>query len=140
MRAIGLALSASLLFPALLVARESDGDLRVTKAVMARTMEEREPTGEATAFPRDVGQIVCFTRLDAPADTVIYHVWRHGETLHAKVQLSVGEGSWRTWSRKRIHPSWTGEWTVDIEDETGKVLETLRFTIGGAEETRNAPE
>lgn len=140
MRAIGLALSASILLPALLVAQEAGKDLSVKKAVMARTMEEREPAGEATAFPRDVGQIVCFTRLDAPADTVIYHVWRHGETLHAKVQLSVGAGSWRTWSRKRIHPSWTGDWTVDIEDETGEVLETLRFTIGGVEETRSASE
>lgn len=134
-----LVLSMSLLIPALLPAQESGKgvQLQLTKAVMARSVDQREPSGEATAFPRDVGQVVCFTQVDAPADTVLYHVWRHGTTLHAKVQLSVQQGSWRTWSRKRIHPSWTGDWTVDIEDESGKVLKTLSFTIGGTEGNQN---
>lgn len=134
-----LVFSASLLLPALLLAQESDkgAQLQITKAVMARSVDQREPSGEATTFPRDVGQVVCFTQVDAPADSVLYHVWRHGTTLHAKVQLAVQQGSWRTWSRKRIHPSWTGEWTVDIEDESGKVLKTLTFTIGGAEGNQN---
>ncbi len=128
MRRTMLAAAALLLVPALPVAQ---AELRLTKAVMARSLDQREPVDEATAFPRDVGQVVCFTQLEGSADTVIYHVWRHGTTLHAKVQLSVRAGSWRTWSRKRIHPSWTGDWTVDIEDEGGKILKTLTFTIGG---------
>jgi len=140
-----LVCSISLLIPALLLAQDSGKGVelqrmetvRLTKAVMARSVDQREPSGEATAFPRDVGQVVCFTQVDAPADSVVYHVWRHGTTLHAKVQLSVQQGSWRTWSRKRIHPSWTGDWTVDIEDDSGKVLKTLGFTIGGTEGSQN---
>ena len=126
---------ASCLLPALVAAREagSTPEIKIDRAVVARTVEGKEPAGEASAFPRDVGQIVCFTQVEAPSDTTLYHVWRHGATLHAKVELSVHSGSFRTWSRKRIHPSWTGDWTVDIEDETGKVLKTVGFTIGAAE-------
>jgi hypothetical protein len=142
MRKAILAVSASLLLPAFLAAQEEGqgAELQLTRAVMARGVEGREPTGEAETFPRDVGQVVCFTQLQAGADTVVYHVWRHGTTLHAKVQLSVGAGSWRTWSRKRIHPSWTGDWTVDIEDEKGVVLKSLAFTIGGTDGAQNAPD
>jgi len=130
MRRTILAVAILLLVPALPAAQ---AELQLTKAVMARGLDQREPVDEATAFPRDVGQVVCFTQLEGGADTVIYHVWRHGTTLHAKVQLSVQAGPWRTWSRKRIHPSWTGDWTVDVEDESGKVLKTLSFTIGSAD-------
>jgi hypothetical protein len=42
----------------------------------------------------------------------------------------VRSPAWRTWSTKQIEPEWTGEWTVRIEDAEGRVLDTLRFTIG----------
>ncbi len=110
---------------------ESPGPIRISSAVIARSVEDREPQGEGTRFPADIGQLVCHTRVEgAQGEAAIYHVWRHGDTLHAKVQLSVRSASWRTWSRKRIHPSWTGPWSVDIEDAEGNVLQSLSFTIG----------
>lgn len=105
--------------------------ITLSHAVMTSAVVDREPVDGATSFPADVGQIVCFTRIASSEETVIYHAWRHGDTLRAKVQLSVGKSSsWRTWSTKRINPSWTGAWTVDVEDADGKVLRTLTFTIG----------
>lgn len=111
------------------------GTITVDRAVIARSVENRKPVGEASHFAADVGKIVCFTKIEgATDDTVIYHVWRHGETLLAKVQLSVRSSLWRTWSKKWINPAMTGTWTVDIEDADGDVLKTLSFTIGEEEE------
>src|SRR5262245_54997749 len=115
MRAFTLTAMASFLLPALVIAQEGGRtqEIQIARAVMARTVEQKELVGEASSFPRDVGQIVCFTQIAAPSDPSLFHVWRHGAALHARVQLSVQAGSFRTWSRKRIHPSWTGDWTVD---------------------------
>lgn len=112
---------------------EREGSLSVAKGVISLRVENREPVGPGDSFEPGVGQLACYTVIEGAADeTVIYHVWRHGDELKAKVQLPVRSASWRTWSTKRILPSWTGDWTVTIEDEQGGVLETLSFSIQSA--------
>lgn len=104
--------------------------LSVEKAVMAQRVENREPVGEATEFPAGVGEIACWSRIaGAQTETYVQHVWIQGDTERARVQLQVKSPSWRTWSTKTIDPSWTGAWTLKIEDADGNVLETLSFTI-----------
>lgn len=108
----------------------SDAGVRLSLAVIASGVEAREPVGQGDRFPADIGQVYCYTRVEgASEETVIYHAWRQGDKLHAKVQLNIRGPSWRTWSSKRILPAWTGDWTVDIEDADGNVLDTLQFTI-----------
>ena len=113
-------------------ASAQESALRVDRAVTARGVEARQPVGEATSFPADVGRVFLFTRITgARGDTVIYHVWRHGPTERARVELPVRSNSWRTWSSKRILPSWSGEWIVEIQDQAGNVLESVSFLIEG---------
>ncbi|MGD8374761.1 MAG: DUF2914 domain-containing protein [Acidobacteriota bacterium] len=134
MRATHLIASSLLLTLAALPATASEGTtLDVEDAAIARGVEEREPVDAGTDFPADVGELFCFTRItggSGDAETSVVHVWRRGEEEVARVRLPVRGASWRTWSRKRVLPSWTGEWTVDVEDTAGNVLETLSFTIG----------
>jgi len=112
-------------------AEAADSQLTIEQAVMARQIEEREPVGETTAFPADVGQVSCYTKvLGATGETYIEHVWLREDVESARVRLPVRSPAWRTWSSKRIRPDWTGKWTVRIEDAEGRVLDTLKFTIG----------
>ncbi len=105
-------------------------DLQVDRAVAARGVESREPVGEASSFPADVGRVFLFSRIvGAQEETAVYHVWRPGPTERAKVRLSVRSNSWRTWSSKQIAPRWTGPWTVEVQDELGNVLESVSFVI-----------
>lgn len=105
-------------------------DIRVDRAAIALYVEDREPVGEDTSFAPDVGQLACFSKIvGAEGDITIYHVWRHGPTERAKVALSVRSSAWRTWSTKRILSGWTGDWTCEVQDEDGNVLETVSFTI-----------
>jgi hypothetical protein len=46
------------------------------------------------------------------------------------VDLEIGGSPWRTWSSKAIPPEWSGDWSVEIRDADGAVLETVGFTIG----------
>jgi hypothetical protein len=116
--------------PALVLGAMAQEGLRVERAAVARSVENREPVGEAASFPADVGSLSCFSKIvGAGEETEIYHVWRHGPTERAKVKLTVRGSSWRTWSTKRILPGWTGAWTVEIQDAQGNVLESVPFTV-----------
>lgn len=103
---------------------------RVEVAVAARAVENREPVGVAETFPADVGKVYCYTKVvGAAAGETITHVWYHGDRKMAEVTLSIGGPSWRTYSSKRILPSWTGRWRVEIVDSSGNVIETVRFAV-----------
>ena len=109
---------------------QGEPGLQVDRAVTARAVESREPVGEASSFPADVGRVFLFTHVTgAQGETAVYHVWRHGPTERAKVRLPVRSNSWRTWSSKQIVPGWTGEWSVEVQDEQGNVLESVAFVV-----------
>ena len=46
----------------------------------------------------------------------------------ARVPFVVYGPRWRVYSTKTLEPSWTGEWTVRVEDESGRVLHTESFS------------
>ena len=97
--------------------------------VIAAGVTDREPVGAATAFPRDVGQVTAWTRVSGAANTVIEHVWRHGD-LEFVVPLNIGGSPWRTWSTKAIPIEWAGDWTVEVRDAAGNTVGTAAFTVG----------
>lgn len=102
----------------------------ITEASIAKTVVDRAPQDTGTAFPADVGQVVCWTRVSGGTGATIHHVWFHGDTQVGDVELQVGGSPWRTWSRKSIPADWTGVWHVDVKDASGAVLKRIDFTVG----------
>ncbi len=120
-------------------AESHGGDLEVQQVVIARGVEDRRPVGEATSFPADVGQLICFTKiLGASEETSVEHIWFHEGTERARVRLTVRSPAWRTWSSKQIQTSWTGDWKVEIRDSAGNLLDKLRFRVEDREGQGNA--
>jgi hypothetical protein len=105
--------------------------LSVPESSVATNVVDRMPTGVATMFPADVERVYAWTRVQgAEGETTVHHVWIHGEVERADLELSIGGSPWRTWSNKAIPPEWAGDWRVEIRDDSGNVLETIRFTVG----------
>jgi DUF2914 family protein len=102
----------------------------VTDAAIAKTVTDRQPQDTGTAFPGDVGQLVCWTKLSGASGTAIHHVWFHGDTQVGDMELQVGGSPWRTWSRKSVPADWTGAWHVEVRDASGTVLKRIDFTVG----------
>ena len=102
----------------------------VMEAVVAKSIVDRAPQDTGAAFPADVGQLICFTRLSGAAGTAVHHVWFHGDTQVADVELQVSGSPWRTWSRKTVPADWTGAWHVEVRDGSGAVLKRIDFTVG----------
>ena len=107
--------------------------LSVADAAVARTVVDRAPQDTGTVFPDSVGSLVFFTKISgapAGAETVVHHVWYHGDTQVADVELHVAGSPWRTWSRKTVPADWTGAWHVELRDASGAVLKRVDFKVG----------
>ena len=107
--------------------------LSLAVGVLARSVVDRVPQDTGTAFPADVGGLVCFTQVEgasADAPATLHHVWFHGDEQVADVELTVRGSPWRTWSRKTVPADWTGAWHVEIRDASGAVLKRIDFTVG----------
>jgi hypothetical protein len=105
--------------------------LQVVDAAIAKSVIDRAPQDTGSAFPADVAQLICWTRIEgASGDTTVHHVWFHGDQQVADVELRVGGSPWRTHSRKTVPADWTGPWHVEVRDASGTVLKRLDFTVG----------
>ena len=107
--------------------------LSVADAAVARTVVDRAPQDTGAVFPDSVGSLVFFTKISgapAGAATVVHHVWYHGDTQVADVELHIAGSPWRTWSRKTVPADWTGAWHVEVRDASGAVLKRVDFTVG----------
>ena len=102
----------------------------VDAAVVAKSVADRVPQDSGTAFPADVGQLVCWTKVSGASGAAIHHVWFHADSQVGDVELQVGGSPWRTWSRKTIPADWTGAWHVEVRDAAGTVLKRVDFTVG----------
>ena len=112
-------------------AASAQGALTVAESSVATNVVDRVPTGVAMTFGADVERVYAWTRIEGAAgETMIHHVWIHGEVERADLELRIGGSPWRTWSNKAIPPEWAGDWRVEVRDGSGNVLETIRFTVG----------
>jgi len=104
--------------------------IQIVRSAICLQVEEREPVDIDSVFPADVGTIFAYTKIDGvTTPTQVTHVWYHGEREMARVQLQVRNNGWRTWSSKKILPSWTGTWTVKILNEDGENVKTMEFQV-----------
>lgn len=103
----------------------------VAEMVFCTSVDERQPTGEASSFGDDVGSVTCFTKITGVEDeTSVTHVWYYADQEMGRVELPVRSAMWRTWSTKTIQSDMTGDWRVDVLSAGGDVLKSASFTVG----------
>jgi len=130
MKALSTLLALVALGAGIAPAQDAEAPVKA-EAVLARSIVDRVPQDTGTTFPADVGELMLWTRVTgAAAESVIHHVWLHGDQQVADIELRVGGSPWRTWSRKTIPADGTGAWKVEVRDAAGAVLQRIDFTIG----------
>jgi len=104
--------------------------LTLVTAVMCERITGNEPQGQSIVFSASLGNVFCFTHFDpVPEKSYIYHHWFFREELKAKRRLSVKPPEWSTVTKIRVQEKDKGPWRVEITDEKGRNLSTLRFSI-----------
>ena len=60
----------------------------------------------------------------------ITHRWIYKGKTMAEPTLKIGGPDWRTWSSKNIDSLWSGDWKVEVVDNSdSSVIDTLEFMI-----------
>lgn len=102
----------------------------VVDTVITTAIVDREPVDKVDVFPRQNGKLYCFSRIIGAVNPItVYHSWYLEEQLMSRVPLQVNSTNWRTWSAKRFLEDWPGEWRVEIQDEDGKMIKVVNFTL-----------
>jgi hypothetical protein len=103
---------------------------RLVRAVMSEAIEKLVPVNPAIVFSIDLGRISCFTEFDpVPKKAVIHHKWYRRDSLISARQLTINPPRWSSFSSMQLRDADKGPWRVEVTDENGKLIESLRFSI-----------
>jgi hypothetical protein len=99
-------------------------------AVMCEAMDGLAPKNRAVVFSLGIGEVLCFTSFSNIAnETAIYHKWYRRDQLSTSRRLTLKPPRWSTVSKIQFREADKGPWRVEIVDDTGRILKTLRFSI-----------
>lgn len=105
-------------------------ELVMGKAVVCETVKKSIPHNAAIAFSISLGRVYCFTEfLTVPQKMYIYHNWYRRDKKRAGVKLLLKPERWSTFSYVTFKKKALGPWRVEVTDQQGNVLRTLRFSI-----------
>lgn len=106
------------------------GKLGLVRAVMCETIQEYAPVNPAVVFSIERGRISCFTEFDpVPAQTFINHKWYRNDSLITEKRLTINPPRWSSFTSMQLRDADKGPWRVEITDENGGIMHTLRFSI-----------
>lgn len=107
----------------------AEGPMLVT-AVMSESIEKFVPVNPAVIFSIELGRIACFTEFDpVPEKTIIHHKWYRKDSLISAKQLTINPPRWSSFSSMQLRDADKGPWRVEVTDQSGKLIQSLRFSI-----------
>lgn len=107
-----------------------DPGFTITRMVMSENVAEREPVGQTNTFSADTGTVFCFLETkDIEFDRIVSFVWYYEGQEKARIDLPIQKGRrWRTYSSKKI-ANLKGNWTVELQEESGIILNSVSFQV-----------
>ena len=107
-----------------------DPEFSISRMVMCERVADREPIGIADTFTADVETVFCFLETqNINVDTTISLVWYFEGQEKARITLPLQKGPrWRTYSNKKL-AHMKGNWTVELQENSGIVLSTVSFRV-----------
>ncbi len=102
----------------------------LTEAVMCEDIQQYAPVNRAVVFATGIGQVVCFTAFEnIPSEMFVYHSWFRSDKLITSKRLTLNPPEWATFSKILLRQADIGPWRVEVHDQQGKIIKTLRFSI-----------
>ena len=107
------------------VANDALATLSVAEYGVGTDVQRRVLVGEASEF--ETGTMVVFWNrvLGGEPGRRIRHVWFHEGNVNGARDLTIGAAHWRTYSKQTLRRD--GNWTVEAQDEDGRVLARESF-------------
>jgi len=103
---------------------------QLSMAKICEKIVNGQPRYSSVVFSYSIKKIYCYTLFDQiERETFIYHQWYFKDKLVAKIKLKLKPPVWATFSRIYIRETDIGPWRVEIVDEKGNLIYTLRFSV-----------
>ena len=105
--------------------------LEVSQLSFARAVDKREPRELSDSFQADGQRVFAHLRLNSElSEGNVQIVFKRFDREYYRAKLRVGKSPrWRTWASISATPKNAGSWTVDVEDESGKLLASRKFAV-----------
>lgn len=101
-----------------LVSLSWPGIAQIERSILTSSIENREPVDDlanlVTSDGTDNQRVYFFTQVKQLEGDQIIHRWFFGDKEMATVTLNIGSNNWRTYSSKRLLPSWLGDWRIEV--------------------------
>jgi len=119
------------IFSILTVAGPLKAEIKVVEAAISTSIANLSPVGAGESFPSTIGRLFCYSRIEGgKIGSMITHRWYYNDSLMAVIPLEIKSAeSFRTYSSKKILPSWKGKWRIEIKDSNGALLKDIPFTV-----------
>lgn len=112
---------------------------KVARAQFTTAIDNREPVDQVVLLVAPQDEIFFFTDLRHLQGRKVQHRWSYQGQVVSRVPFEVEGERWRVYSRMRIHPEQTGEWSVTVFDESGWPLHTELFRYEAAAAVEAVP-
>ncbi|GMQ91319.1 MAG: hypothetical protein BMS9Abin11_0627 [Gammaproteobacteria bacterium] len=105
----------------------------VARSAFTTSVDNREPVDNINSLENNQTKIYYFTELRNMQGQTVKHRWEYKGKIMAEVPFQINGSRWRTYSSKKLDPSWNGEWKASVVDEAGNTLSVNTFTYSKAE-------
>ena len=105
--------------------------LKLKEIMICRGVYKRNPIKPGFKFTNNVDSLFCYTKIsNSGSKQEIKHAWYYQDILITSVIYNIKTSyNYRSWSKKTILSSQTGQWRVDIIDNKNRVLGSRKFEI-----------
>lgn len=114
------------------VKNAGDAAVSVVDAKVCRPLSTSNWTCTPAANPSSPGAFFFYTRVRSARDTTVQHRWlsdgRLLRSVNLRIRANPGAG-YRTYSRNTVSAERRGDWTVELRDADGALLQEERFTV-----------
>ncbi|MEJ2474311.1 MAG: DUF2914 domain-containing protein [Desulfobacterales bacterium] len=112
------------------LATAQSAELVLGESTVCENVQNGIPEQSAVAFSVSLKRVYCYTDFSTvPEKSFAYHNWYLRDNLKASVKLTVRPPRWSTYSSIQLRDSDKGPWRIEITDEEGSILKTLRFSV-----------
>lgn len=126
----GLMLGICIVIGAPVMAETAEIPPVVKSALMCESVQDGLPVNQTIIFNASSPSAYCWSEFDpVDADGVVYHEWYRKGVLITRKKLAVHAPRWATYSRLPLREADIGPWHLNITDENGNVLKTIRFSV-----------
>jgi hypothetical protein len=100
----------------------------VTNATFTSAIDGGAPSDYRQEFDTNTPVVYYYTEiLDLHGQTVI-HRWKLEGKVMQEVPIAVRRSREAVWSKSAMQPDWTGNWTVEVVNARGEVIEMDNFS------------